>query len=153
MVLLTSASRVVTRAAVSLPLALNWLIVMGWNTSLALFGSRALSLAHTRHEPGCAFFSAHTVSRRAHACWCLSTLTQCQACENASLLQLWLRAKVSLNNGCQGCPVEDSPLAGDLAVTHVAVPLFVYLNTTRGNMPASLLPAAFYPRGRCLHSE
>lgn len=72
------------------------------------------------------------------------TCTQCQACENTSVLQLWLRAKVSLNNGCQVCPVEDSPLAGKLAASHVAVPLFVYPNTTGGNMPAPLLPAPFY---------
>lgn len=79
-VLLMCASRVMTRAAVSLPLALNWLIAMGperLTCSLLLSLSCFLTHTHTYthgHEPGCAFFSAHTVSRPAHAYWCLSTL-------------------------------------------------------------------------------
>lgn len=77
-VLLMCASRVMTRAAVSLPLALYRLIAMGperLTCSLLL----SLSCFHTHthtcgHEPGSAFFSVHTVSRPAHAYWCLSTL-------------------------------------------------------------------------------
>lgn len=43
--------------------------------ALTLLLSHTHTHLHTHgHEPGCAFFSAHTVSRPAHAYWCLSTL-------------------------------------------------------------------------------
>lgn len=54
------------------------------------------------------------------------TPTRCQACENTSKLQFWLGARVLLNNDCQGWFTEDCPLAGRLAVAHVAA--FVYLS-------------------------
>lgn len=85
----------------------------------------------------CSLFSVPAVSRQAHVRWCLSTLPH-NARHVKIPLKLWLKARVGLYNGCQGCPTEDCPLGGRLAATHVAGRLCLFIwSPPRAGMAAS----------------
>lgn len=119
--------------------------------------SLSFSLTQWHESDLCSFFSVVMVSRQAHACWCLNTLPHdARHVKNTSKLQFWLRARVCLDNDCQGCLTEDCPLASRLAVAHVAA--FVYLSEHNPGaaclhpscLPLSTQKGTGYPRNKPL---